>query len=687
MTGSRASPRSRGEPLSSLGRTARVGPDPGGAGAVSRRRDRRGGPAGYAALDGRQPVAGVAVWAHTGRGPHLSADQRRVVLETWREALPDRIIVAGARDITMAIEARRGRADACSPFPSATIRSGTIARLSRELPVIAFWLYEAAGGVAYDDATLHAILDLPGRHRHQGRHARLRDDLPAPRRPSSARHPDKLLITGEDRFLGYSLMLGARAALIGMGAALPDLQAGLLRAYADARLGRPSTPDPRSATGSPRRRSSPPMEGYVRRMLWAAAADGALPADACDDPWGPPLPRRGARRRSSARSAMRERLAADFERFGRALPRDAGSVRARGVRHRPHRALPGLRDAAPHRQGLGPALAQRRSARDRSRGRARLRGAQDRDRRGCRRASASMGAWAIHETRMKVERREPPTGGRTGWTVTWKGRGWDRSFDDYLALVRAAGDLTRAGALLAVPSVKYHLPRLDEPFRVGGYRLHHEPDRGGVGRRRRCRWRRTSRPRSPATRWPTSARGSSAGCARCRAQIRRAAGAAPLRLAIKLMNARFDDAFQREMLAAAAGADALVCFNRLWDAGRRRVRRLGPERAQPARAARGATGAGAIAAARRHRKRLLRPDGARLRPGRAARASSCTPSSSSRSREYPAVAGSRTQRALHALLFHPDEGLVAGMLELERSGVLHRRRAASCGFSTCATRA
>src|SRR6267378_5313008 len=71
----------------------------------------------------------------------------------------------------------------------------------------------------------------------------------------------------------------------------------------------------------------------------------------------------------------------------------------------------------------------------------------------------SMAAWAIHETKMKVERRGE------GWTVTWKGRGWDRSFDEYLALVRAGRDLTRAGRLLAVPSVKYHLPRLDEPFR------------------------------------------------------------------------------------------------------------------------------------------------------------------------------------------------------------------------------
>ena len=35
------------------------------------------------------------------------------------------------------------------------------------------------------------------------------------------------------------------------------------------------------------------------------------------------------------------------------------------------------------------------------------------------------------------------------------------------------------------------------------------------------------------------------------------------------MNARFDDAFQLEMMAAAGAADALVCFNRLWDAAAR----------------------------------------------------------------------------------------------------------------------
>jgi hypothetical protein len=41
--------------------------------------------------------------------------------------------------------------------------------------------------------------------------------------------------------------------------------------------------------------------------------------------------------------------------------------------------------------------------------------------------------------------------------------------------------------------------------------------------------------------------------------------------------------------------------------------------------------------------------------------------------EYPAIEGSRPQRALHALVFHPENGLIAGMLDLEREGVLERK--------------
>ena len=211
------------------------------------------------------------------------------MLETWREALPDRVIVAGARDITMAIEARRGHADALLAFPTRHDPVAHHARLSRELPVIAFWLYEAAGGVAYDDATLHAILDLPG---VVGIKVATLDSVmtfqrlaalvaqPSRQAAHHRRGPVPRLLDHAGR--------PRRAGRDGRGAARP--------------AGRPAPRRTPKATGRPFTRAvgavrparvatfTPPMEGYVRRMLWAAAADGALPAEACDDPWGPPLP-------------------------------------------------------------------------------------------------------------------------------------------------------------------------------------------------------------------------------------------------------------------------------------------------------------------------------------------------------------------------------------------------------------
>jgi 4-hydroxy-tetrahydrodipicolinate synthase len=260
---------------------------------------------GYAAWMAGQPVAGVAVWAHTGRGPHLSAEQRRLVLETWREALPDRVIVAGARDITMAIEARRLHADAILAFPERHDPVAHHRRLGRELPVIAFYLYEAAGGVAYDDATLDAILALP---EVLGIKVATLDSVMTCQRIAALmlRHPGKLLITGEDRFLGYSILLGARSALVGMGAALPDLQADLLHA---ARTASWASFVALSAVCDRFAQATfmAPMEGYVRRMLWAAAADGGLTPEACDDPWGPELP---ASERAAVEQAVRDARAA-----------------------------------------------------------------------------------------------------------------------------------------------------------------------------------------------------------------------------------------------------------------------------------------------------------------------------------------------------------------------------------------
>jgi 4-hydroxy-tetrahydrodipicolinate synthase len=188
----------------------------------------------------------------------------------------------------MAIEARRGRADALLAFPERNDPVGHHRRLGRELPTIAFYLYEAAGGVAYDDRTLHAILELPG---VIGIKVATLDSVMTFQRIAALMrdHPDRLLVTGEDRFFGYSVMAGARSALIGMGAALPDVQAALLHAWRDRAWDRfleLSALCDRLAQAT----FVEPMEGYIRRMLWAAAADGALPPEACDDPWGPAIP-------------------------------------------------------------------------------------------------------------------------------------------------------------------------------------------------------------------------------------------------------------------------------------------------------------------------------------------------------------------------------------------------------------
>lgn len=251
-------------------------------------------------------MAGIALWAHTGRGPHLSAHERRVVLSTWRTALPDKVIVAGANSAEMARDAKSGGADALLAFPRRDDPVRYHEALGRELPVIAFYLYEAAGGVAYHDATIRALLELPAVIGIKV--ATLDSVLTFQRIADVARaYPDKLLITGEDRFLGYSLMMGARAALIGMGSALTDLQARLLAAYGARDVAQflhlSSLIDAFGVATF-----TTPIEGYVRRMLWALAAEGIVPADACDDPWGPDL--RQEEREVVAGAVRRARAAA-----------------------------------------------------------------------------------------------------------------------------------------------------------------------------------------------------------------------------------------------------------------------------------------------------------------------------------------------------------------------------------------
>jgi hypothetical protein len=368
---------------------------------------------------------------------------------------------------------------------------------------------------------------------------------------------------------------------------------------------------------------------------------------------------------------MRARLSADFERFKQGLPRDFADYVREAYRVDLSARYLGVTLLHPIGKGSGQlSLNPDQLETDRAAGLAYvvLKTVIAEDAAG----AQSMAAWAVHETRMTVERIVAESG-REGWTVTWKGRGWDRSLDEYLALVRAGRDLSRAGreGLLVVPSVKYHLPTLDEPFRDaeyahttaqlarawGGEPLLVEKDFSPT-----LAGDPLAEERARILRWVAEVP------KRIRAHAPRG-----VRVSLKLMNARFDDDFQVQMLGAASDADAAVAFNRLfdpargvayggWDLSDRNLRVLGQAIAQQMPRP-PLTGTGNICSGR------VLLDYARL----GCQSVQLHTFFQLPLGAYPATHGTRTARALHALVFDPVDGLVAGMLDLADHGLLERR--------------
>jgi 4-hydroxy-tetrahydrodipicolinate synthase len=272
----------------------------------------------YIAYMRQQPIAGVALWAHTGRGLHLSRDQRLQVLQAWAQGLdPDKLIVAGVGGshagaatfqayvdsaLEMANDALHHGAHAFliyAPSPLKKIGGpGEIEKLvvdyhwqlaSLHAPMILFYLYEAAGGISYSPELLRPLFALP---EVVGIKLATLDSVMTYQNVASLiaeEFPEKLLITGEDRFLGYSLMAGAQAALIGMGATCTELQHNMMDAYFSGHA-----MEFLDLSGAVDRLSQalfiPPMEGYIRRMLWTLVHLGVVGRESTHDPWGPDLP-------------------------------------------------------------------------------------------------------------------------------------------------------------------------------------------------------------------------------------------------------------------------------------------------------------------------------------------------------------------------------------------------------------
>jgi 4-hydroxy-tetrahydrodipicolinate synthase len=235
------------------------------------------------------------------------------VLNVWRRALcSDHVLIAaaGARPdrhgtadvidsaMEMATRAASLGADALLVHPPVAFRDHEDrdrlildyhARIAEAgLPLVVFYLYEAAGGISYRPEVLASLLERP---EVLGIKIATLDSVMTFQdiaRLIRAEAPAKLLVTGEDRFLGYSLMCGAQAALIGMGAACTGIQADLLQSYwrgdTDRFLSLNAAID-----NLAQHTFLAPMEGYIQRMLWCLVHQGVIPGDAAHDPWGPAL--------------------------------------------------------------------------------------------------------------------------------------------------------------------------------------------------------------------------------------------------------------------------------------------------------------------------------------------------------------------------------------------------------------
>jgi hypothetical protein len=302
----------------------------------------------------------------------------------------------------------------------------------------------------------------------------------------------------------------------------------------------------------------------------------------------------------------------------------------------------------------------------------------------------SMSEWAIHETRMIVERIRGRSG-KEGWTVTWKGRGWYDTFAEYLEFFGESLRVGREAGMPVVPSCKYHLPRNGEgEWKLGEYEY--------TTRRLLDVWQEhgpNGLPMPIEKDFSPTLAGSDRAAQkhiilrwlrRVTGLIRQAAKPLPIKVGLKVFNAVFDDAFQLEMLRtinegceAEDVPDFLVYGNRLFDPDRefdgvKGIAYGGPDLSDLNLAVLGSMRAleqvgeipicqlpisatGNIVTGRIAAEYLLR----------GATSFQMHTYFQLPSSEYKMKTGGKTARALHELYFHPEHGLLLWLLHLRRA--------------------
>lgn len=244
----------------------------------------------------------LAIGAHTGRGEHLPTEVKAELVR--RAAAVGVPVIAGVghpgvgehdqKEAEWARTAAEAGADALLVFPPADTGDAAAVLAHHDLlysaagvPLIAFDLYSRP----YPHEVLTVLLEHPGVVAFKP--ARLYDAIACQAGIAAARSRGRLVLTGEDRMLGPSLMWGAEGALLGIAAAAAQVSAAAVETFAAAVHTSARDAAARflevSAVVDELARVTfrPPYDGYVQRMLWIAADEGAIPEEFATDPYRP----------------------------------------------------------------------------------------------------------------------------------------------------------------------------------------------------------------------------------------------------------------------------------------------------------------------------------------------------------------------------------------------------------------
>jgi hypothetical protein len=297
----------------------------------------------------------------------------------------------------------------------------------------------------------------------------------------------------------------------------------------------------------------------------------------------------------------------------------------------------------------------------------------------------TMREWAIPETRMLVERIRGHSGVE-GWTVTWKGRGWFDTFEAYLHLFDEGLAVGEAAAMPVIPSVKYHLPTPDEDFwKEEEYNFTTAALVEIWAKHHGAKLMPLEKDFSPTLAGSERA----AQQAKILEWLRTVSGlihrAAPGRISVglKIFNTLFEDGFQLGMLDAVHAippgeerCEFLIYANRLFDPAKKFEDKTGVAYGGPDLSDRN------LAALERFRSSQIgSPHGfdplpvsasGDIHSGRIAAEYLLRGATSFQMHtlfqlpdgEFAMRSGSKTEKALHRLLFHPQEGFLAWLLDL-----------------------